>query len=297
MLLSKQLKMRGAADSVMEHTATEVLVNPHSGSGELTVMFSGWGHPVPGHKIGPKVHEYFLIHTVLEGEGAFELLDKAYSLSAGDTFVIFPDRVVKYEANDATPWKYLWVGFTGTCGSDILAGLGITPETPVVYKSNLPKLESLYRGLRQSLQIVDHPFLADLEAGGKLRLLLSELGSGNVNRSAETRKPGKSNRQLDLAIRLMMVQYSQPISIDQLAKSLGYHRAHLCRLFKEETGLSPWQYLHKIRMEKAEELLAGDFTIAQVAASVGYNDPLFFTRQFRKWKGMPPTEFRERQDS
>ena len=276
-----------------EHTFHDVSFNPHSGTGEIAVLFSGWGHPIPEHRIAPRVHEHFLIHTVLEGEGIFEQAGSSYRLNSGDTFVIFPDQVAGYEADRMHPWKYLWVGFIGSCGYEWLAALGITPEAPVIPHSNLPKLESLYRNLRQCLQKNVPPLVADLEASGWLRLLMVEAGAAKASLMPRVSSPpGQSNRQLELAIRMLTVQYNQTLSIDNLARTLGYHRAHLCRMFKEATGLSPSRYLSKIRMEKAEELLAGDYTIAQVAASVGYNDPLFFTRQFRKWRGMSPTEFR-----
>jgi AraC-like DNA-binding protein len=104
----------------------------------------------------------------------------------------------------------------------------------------------------------------------------------------------RSFRSVEQAIRLLTIQFGQHMTVDGIARTLGYHRSHLTKLFKEATGLSPMQYLNKVRMRKAESLLAGDLTVAQVAASVGYNDPLFFTKQFRKWSGQSPTEFRRR---
>lgn len=56
--------------------------------------------------------------------------------------------------------------------------------------------------------------------------------------------------------------------------------------------MSPKQYLLKVRMDKAKELLASPLTIEQVASSVGFNDALYFSKQFRKATGMPPSEYR-----
>jgi len=77
-----------------------------------------------------------------------------------------------------------------------------------------------------------------------------------------------------------------------LSRNLGYHRAHLFNAFKARTGLSPKQYLTKIRIDKAKELLAGPLTIDQIASSVGFNDALYFSRQFKKSTGMSPSEYR-----
>ncbi|MNL58409.1 Arabinose operon regulatory protein [compost metagenome] len=77
-----------------------------------------------------------------------------------------------------------------------------------------------------------------------------------------------------------------------MAATLGYHRAHLSKAFKQKTGLSPKQYLLKMRLDKAKSLLTGTLTIDQVASSVGFNDALYFSRQFRKFSGMSPSEYR-----
>jgi AraC-like DNA-binding protein len=45
-------------------------------------------------------------------------------------------------------------------------------------------------------------------------------------------------------------------------------------------------------MDKAKELLGGTLTIDQVSSSVGFNDALYFSKQFRKWSGMSPSEYR-----
>ncbi|UUZ80048.1 AraC family transcriptional regulator [Paenibacillus sp. P26] len=93
---------------------------------------------------------------------------------------------------------------------------------------------------------------------------------------------------MEQAIRWLTLQYYQPISIEQMAQSLGYHRTHLSKMFKQHTGLSPMNFLLKIRMERAKLLLLEPLTIEQVASSVGFSDPLYFSKQFKKWYGRSP---------
>ncbi|MNN42803.1 HTH-type transcriptional activator RhaS [compost metagenome] len=100
------------------------------------------------------------------------------------------------------------------------------------------------------------------------------------------------DRQIDQAIRWISLQFHQQISIDQIAATLGYHRGHLSKAFKQRTGLSPKQYLLKMRMDKAKGLLEGTLSVDQVASSVGFNDALYFSKQFRKYFGIPPSEYR-----
>ena len=216
----------------------------------------------------------------------FETLGKTYTCRAGDAFVIFPGVLFKYEASKEDPWHYMWVAFLGDHTLESLESIGMTPDRPVLRNGSLQALNRLFNGLKNSLERAEHSLLGNMEASGWLRLILHKLASEDpLPKVDEVPASSRSNRQVDQAIRLLTLQYGQNLSIGSIAQTLGYHRAHLTRMFKEVTGLSPMQYLFKIRMKKAEELLETDLTIAQVAASVGYNDPLYFSKQFHKWSG------------
>lgn len=276
------------------HHRITMSINTAPLKGEMSVLFSGIGEPVAGHFIGPAVHDYYLIHIVLDGEGTFETLGKTYSCSAGDAFIIFPDILVKYEASLHNPWKYTWVAFSGDIVEASLSSIGITPDLAVIRGFSLPTIYRMFRKIRKGMEKTNAPALGNMEASGWLRLIFHELGRMNLTRITEEIVPeSRSYRQIDQAIRLISLQYGQQLSIEGIAQTLGYHRAHLTRLFKDATGLPPMQYLQKVRMKKAEELLEGELTIAQIASSVGFNDPLFFTKQFHKWSGQSPTEFRK----
>lgn len=288
------------------HYRFSISVNHAPVKGEMSVLFSGEGAPVAGHYIGPAVHDYYLIHLVLEGEGRFESAGGSYRLGAGDVFVIFPDALVKYEADHVRPWTYTWIGFAGEYADKALASIGLTNASPVVRGVELRRMTRRFRALRAALDREGSSELGSMEAAGMFRLILTGLGqarsrNGEEHEKAEEQQTSaapdspaaaRAYGRIDRASRLMTLQYSLPLSIEDIARSLGYHRAHLTRLFKEATGLPPMQYLLKIRMKKAETLLESDLTIAQVAASVGYGDPLFFSKQFRKWSGVTPSEFR-----
>ena len=101
------------------------------------------------------------------------------------------------------------------------------------------------------------PQLEELESEGWLRLLLRELGRTNTHHiTAKPTAETDIKRQVGQAIRYLELQYTQAVSIEHLARSLGYHRTYLCKMFKQSTGLSPMQYLFNIRMERAKQLLA-----------------------------------------
>lgn len=279
-----------------DHYKFSVVNNTQPAQGELSVMFTGEGKPMPGLINGPAVHNYYLVHTVISGRGMFEISGQRFACAKGDTFVIFPDELFTYIPDEANPWHYMWVAFKGHIADHLLLSLGITPANPVVHAEDIRSLVSLYRKIRGTFEQTPFPELADLEAEGLLRVLLKELGQHNAGKLAFNSLAiiPDIERQIKQAVRWLSYQYAQQISIEDLARSLGYHRTHLSKMFKQVTGISPMQFLLKVRMERAKELLNGEIhlSIDQVASSVGYSDALYFSKQFRKTFGLSPSEYR-----
>lgn len=78
-------------------------------------------------------------------------------------------------------------------------------------------------------------------------------------------------------------------------RSLPFNPEYLKRLFKQETGLTPLQYLTNRRLEDAANILAmqfGDGNISETARICGFSDPLYFSRLFRKKYGVPPSRYK-----
>ncbi|MOA13682.1 HTH-type transcriptional regulator CdhR [compost metagenome] len=96
-------------------------------------------------------------------------------------------------------------------------------------------------------------------------------------------------------IHYMSSQYAHPVSIEQMCSSLGYNRAYLSRIFKKETGTTPVTYLLKLRIDKSRQLLRErpELSIEQIASSVGLTDALYFSRQFRRFHGESPSQYRK----
>ncbi len=87
---------------------------------------------------------------------------------------------------------------------------------------------------------------------------------------------------------------SRATSLRDLAERSGYSPQHLNRLFRRVLGVTPLQYLTRMRMERAAALLAeGRLTVSAVAGSLGYDDPYYFSRLFRQHHGRSPAHYRE----
>lgn len=272
-----------------------IAVNPEPGKGELTVLFSGRERTLPGHNVGPQVRDYFLVHHVMSGKGTFQFMGKTYELGQGDSFFIFPGELNRYTADLEKPWSYRWIGFRGDRAEDLLTSLQITPFKPVARPVSHKRAAARFHQMERLLGQGEPG--CDLRSGGMMRLLLAEYGHANAGRAEGTGgKQSPIEQQVERTIRWLSVQYSQPISIEEMSRSLGYNRTHLSKMFKQYTGVTPMHFLLKIRMERAKLLLRERLTVEQVAASVGFGDPLYFSKQFKKWFGKSPTDYRQEAD-
>ena len=119
--------------------------------------------------------------------------------------------------------------------------------------------------------------------------LLVALALHQRNISAEDTEPVKQVQEYILA------NLADPISIPELASRVGLSPSHLSATFRRSTGTSILQFIGQCRMARARELLSlTDETVRDVGASVGYADPYYFSRAFRRIHGTTASQYRER---
>jgi signal transduction histidine kinase/ABC-type sugar transport system substrate-binding protein/AraC-like DNA-binding protein len=88
--------------------------------------------------------------------------------------------------------------------------------------------------------------------------------------------------------------YAQPVSRKDIAAAVCVSENYLSQIFREEMRISPWDYLARLRIEKAKELLrATDESVTHIATQVGFNDSAYFSRVFGKLAGSSPKEWRD----
>lgn len=99
--------------------------------------------------------------------------------------------------------------------------------------------------------------------------------------------------RLRQAARLLSEDLSRPLDLEALARSLNLSPSRLRSLFRDETGETPAQYLKRLRLQRAEELLTQTFlSLKEVMLRVGIADESHFVRDFRKTYGLSPMRYR-----
>jgi AraC family transcriptional regulator len=109
---------------------------------------------------------------------------------------------------------------------------------------------------------------------------------------------GLAPHKLQQVLCFIEERITEPIGIRDLASEVRLSQFHFARMFKEATGNPPHEYITRVRMERAKELLAAsDLPLRLVAMSVGYQTQAHFTGVFHKRVGMTPRAFRVKANS
>ena len=253
----------------------------------LAVYSSGTQHCSPGHSWGPAMRDHYLIHYIVSGKGTFDTGNNCYSLSSGDGFLVIPDQIVSYAADQKEPWEYCWVGFHGTDAERLVSQTGLSRDNPLFHYDKDKRLEDLLRGI-YNVTGSRHCDEARMQAGllNFLAVLMEEFGA-----SVSPRKSGYE--YVKKSIRFIDYNYSRSdIDINDIAANAGISRSHLYRLFMQHISMPPNEYLIRYRINKAAILLkSNNLTVGEAAYSTGFSDQLYFSRVFKKYKGMPPSQY------
>ncbi|NIK77213.1 AraC-like DNA-binding protein [Paenibacillus castaneae] len=244
----------------------------------------------PGHFHGPAIRNHYLLHYVLSGEGTFEVGDQLYHLGQGQGFLICPDVVSLYQASFDNPWHYCWLGFNGLQAESLLKQANLTKDTPIFAYN---KVETFFLYIEQMIQTKQMNYASDLMLTGLLYQLLAQLVEANPGKNAIDKKENRKEIYVTKVIDFVEMNYSNKFSIADIANFIGLDRSYLCSIYKERSHLSIQQYLILFRMNKAAVLLRNkELAIGDVARSVGYDDPLLFSKIFKKTKDVSPREYR-----
>lgn len=265
--------------------------------GTLYVLFTGESQTPSSHRLGPKIYDYYLYHYVAAGRGQFITEDHTYKLSAGDSFLIHPGQLVSYVSDRQQPWHYHWVAFAGQQADELVKQAGFSASSPVARTAPLHEQNGSH--IRQHLQQMLQAFYtqkdsSDLASLGYLHLIMAEAGELLTREAALPGAESITRRTVKQMIHYMSSQYAHPVSIEDMCSSIGYNRAYLSRIFKKETGMTPVTYLLKLRIDKARQLLRErpELSTQQIAASVGLTDALYFSKQFRRFYHVSPSQYR-----
>ena len=238
----------------------------------------------------PKGRKDFQLLYVAGGKAHFHFGDKEEIVTAGHMVLYRPKEPQKYEYYGTDQTEVFWVHFTGGNVTNLLRSYGLTEEKKVFYCGSDLDYQQHFRSMIQELQMCRDDYEEMLEI--HLRQIFIKLHrylqtSYKIDNSqiAET---------IDKATLYFNEHYNEDIRIEEYADSQHISTSWFIRNFRLYTGFTPMQYILSKRIYNAEVLLKNQhYNVTEIARIVGYENPLYFSRAFKKAKGLSPLEYRK----
>lgn len=248
----------------------------------------------PCHSFGPVTRNHYLFHYVLSGTGTLMADDakgitQTYSVRSGQGFLIFPEQITTYYADQHSPWEYSWIEFDGLRVQEALSLTDFSLNHPIYHPHSKDLQEQMVKEMNY---IISHPKESSFHLLGHLYLFFDYfIQSAKSTRLTQSSK--MSDYYIQEAIHYMEQNFQNDISIEEIAAVCGINRSYLGKIFRNSIGRSPQEFLMNYRMVKATELLKlTTLSIADIGTAVGYGNPLHFSRAFKNIYGVSPREWR-----
>lgn len=258
---------------------------------ELFLKYFGYHEKLPrGHVYGDivSISRDYIFQYCTRGKGEFVADGKTFCINKGDCMITFPGQIRIERADNNDPWGLMWIGINGKSAETFFEKLNVSPENPIIKNLEHTDIPDTLKNLIEIAESVG--FEKEFLLSQKLFALLDKLTVLSSNYLKEP--PHITDTYVTKATYYLETHYSDKnLSIGSLAANIGLNRSYLYKIFKEKTGLSPQQYLNKIRIKNAVDFMKiPNATITSVANSVGY-EPSVFSKAFKKEKGVTPSEY------
>ena len=242
-----------------------------------------------GHSIERNQHNDNLLIYCVEGRGHIRTLHFRGTVNRGDVVLLPAGQAHQYHADETKPWTIYWVHFDGLQARQLIEELDFHPNQVISSVGQQPLLESDFKRLMSLRQSGYRHSVFNYAAAltrQMLYFLALQIRSSNIS---------KHNFNLDQLQSLMLDNIDGELELDTLAASTQLSRHHFAAKYKKLTGISPIKHFIHLKMERACYLLdVSNDSVKTVGASLGYSDPLYFSRIFKKIIGLSPSEYRMR---
>jgi AraC-like DNA-binding protein len=234
-----------------------------------------------------------LFQYTVNGEGVLEWGTRKESLKPGTAFLVeIPGDHRYWYEGDSVPWEFYFLLIRPALilpnWLEVKSRIGITPHMPL-NSGPTRLLRNVFAEARAG-RITDTHL-----ASSYTYQFIMELGrySLSTQRNREGWPP-----KIKMAASYMETHYGSMSSLDELAENLHVSKYHLLRTFADVTGMTPNDYVNRIRIDMAMDLLRqSDDSIEAIARRIGYSSGSYFIKVFRGLTGMTPGAFRSGHES
>lgn len=261
-------------------------------TGDLYIHSIGRVSDVPHHHASSAEGEdYCIFIFCIQGRGKVLISNKEYTLSTNQ-FIVIPQHIpFQYFSSQTDPWNIHWIRFMGTKAifySNQINAIHTLPSIHSLREKQSELFESMFSALIDDLSLEKLNYVNSL-----LMYYLSLFLYGDMY-SDTYLNPRHIVGVINRVTHYMNENIEQNLSISQLAEYAGYSDSYFYRKFTTETGYSPIDYFIRMKINKASVyLIKTKMTAARISYKLGFSNPDYFSRTFKKVVGITVSEFRK----
>lgn len=235
-------------------------------------------------------NEFVFIYCT-EGEGWLELDDRHQKIRANQFFMLPKGEAHRYGASNYSPWSIYWMHFEGTMAKDVFARykMNISPNDIFPFENERIELFDQIYKIFQSDYVEPSLEYANI-------LALNFIGAfvfGDIYRSTDAHA---RDNLVDAIIDFLTDNLDKSFTSHEIADEFNYSTSYLFSLFKKRTGYAIIHFFNLKKTQKACEYLKyTDMSVKEISFSMGFQDPLYFSRLFKKNMGMSPRAYKKAQ--
>jgi AraC-like DNA-binding protein len=250
----------------------------------FTVEMAGISYCDGAYRIARQQASIAVVEYVISGSGTVQEDQAQFNPAAGDVYLLHPNRSHRYAADPADPWTKIWFNIRGPVVDQLLQAYQLNE---VSWIRDCPQaVLDLFRSFLDMAQ-TDLPLA---EKSGRCALIFHEIV---LALHAHIQNTGSLPTETSLLLRFIESHLFDPVSLDDMARSIYRSRAYTVRLLKRSCGQTPYAFLAARRIEAARQLLAGTrLPVKNIAEQLCYADQHYFATVFRRAVGLSPRQYR-----
>lgn len=236
-----------------------------------------------------RVLESLQILLISSGSGWFETRSSGkQTIGPGTAFLVLPGLWHRYRPDPSTGWQESWIELRGRVIEDLLGSGALSPTSVLQKGAVVAALEEIHHTIHRKVcgkSPVHRPELS-AEALRALSLL--------TQNDRQEQDAGALQSAVTRAEQYLAEHHAEALDMQDLSRQLGVSYTSFRRAFRKETGLSPWQYLLSVRLNRARRLLSAEGKkLEEVASAVGFSSAFHLSGAFKKTYGISPNVWRK----
>lgn len=237
-----------------------------------------------------RIRDDYYIMYISGGSLSVTLGTQTQKAEVGDLVLFHNGDLQHYSSDGNSTFKYYWIHFTGYAADHVLRACGFT-RTGIYHVGLNDNVIQCFNNHFADFygKPVENTYM-EISAAAHLMEIFTVM-RGILD--GHDVKSGSAEQKVFASAKYINENYTLPLSVEELAAHQGLCSGYYSKMFVRFLGSSPQSYLIRIRLQNACMLLRqSDMSVAQISSAVGYGDPLYFSRVFRKNIGVSPAEYR-----